>query len=134
MLLATVSSGGKWSCRHIWEVLMSPISPRNLRTTALLTSIYQLVSDNFHLCKLLCDRCTRWGTAHGLKLARKRICNPILAIDCAAASPKIQKLRTGYAKPYPTGHVRTHRRRQFSASPPPNEGRMNEPTAQCVCT
>lgn len=47
MLLPTVSSsGGKWRCccRQIWDMLMSPISPRNLRTTALLTSIYQLVS------------------------------------------------------------------------------------------
>jgi len=88
MLLPTVSSGGKWSCRHIWEMLISPISPRNLRTTALLTSIYQLVSSNFHLYNGFLNRLTRWGTAHGLKLARRRICNPTSAIDCAAASPK----------------------------------------------
>lgn len=48
MLLPTVSSasGGKWRCccRQLWDMLMSPISPRNLRTTALLTSIYQMVS------------------------------------------------------------------------------------------
>lgn len=50
MLLPTVSSsGGKWRCccRQLWDMLMSPISPRNLRTTALLTSIYQLVSSLF---------------------------------------------------------------------------------------
>ncbi|EDV39909.1 uncharacterized protein Dana_GF24229 [Drosophila ananassae] len=55
MLLPTVGSasgiGCKWKCccRRIWESLMSPISPRNLRTTALLTSIYQLL---ISLCAL----------------------------------------------------------------------------------
>ncbi|EDW68900.1 uncharacterized protein Fie [Drosophila virilis] len=43
MLLPKVKTGGIWSCRQLWDLLMSPISPRNLRTTALLTSIYQML-------------------------------------------------------------------------------------------
>ncbi|EDX15693.1 uncharacterized protein LOC6739614 [Drosophila simulans] len=49
MLLPTVSgqsaAGCKWKncCRRSWEMLMAPVSPKNLRTTALLTSIYQLL-------------------------------------------------------------------------------------------
>ncbi|KAH8366142.1 hypothetical protein KR093_009696 [Drosophila rubida] len=55
MLLPTVSTGGKWSCRRIWEMMMSPISPRNLRTTALLTSIYQmLIAHSILFVVLLC--------------------------------------------------------------------------------
>lgn len=55
MLLPTVSgqsaAGCKWKncCRRSWEMLMAPVSPKNLRTTALLTSIYQLVSSNIHV-------------------------------------------------------------------------------------
>ncbi|EDV96738.1 uncharacterized protein LOC6558572 [Drosophila grimshawi] len=57
MLLPKVRTGGKWSscCHHMWEMLMSPISPRNLRTTALLTSIYQLlIAHSILFVVLLC--------------------------------------------------------------------------------
>ncbi|EDW79533.2 uncharacterized protein Dwil_GK20530 [Drosophila willistoni] len=45
LLISTVRTmAGKWGCcRRTYEMLMAPITPRNLRTTALLTSIYQLL-------------------------------------------------------------------------------------------
>ncbi|KAH8379349.1 hypothetical protein KR009_004340 [Drosophila setifemur] len=49
MLLPTVGHasgvGCKWKCccQRVWEMLMTPLSPKNLRTTAMLTSIYQLL-------------------------------------------------------------------------------------------
>ncbi|XP_030386018.1 uncharacterized protein LOC115632881 [Scaptodrosophila lebanonensis] len=43
MLLPAANSASPNNWRRLWEMLMSPITPRNLRTTALLTSIYQLL-------------------------------------------------------------------------------------------
>ncbi|TDG53216.1 hypothetical protein AWZ03_000031 [Drosophila navojoa] len=55
MLLPTIRTGVKWSWRQTWDMLMSPVSPRNLRTTALLTSIYQLlIAHSILFVVLLC--------------------------------------------------------------------------------
>lgn len=129
MLLPTMRTGVKWSWRQTWDMLMSPVSPRNLRTTALLTSIYQLVSleinaNTLLLCLLSLSlfhsyimHLIMWGTAYGLP-ARRELRYPAVP-NVQLPMPLTQKLRTGYAKPYPTMRVCTHRRRQFDARPRP---------------
>ncbi|SPP84908.1 Hypothetical predicted protein [Drosophila guanche] len=53
MLLATGKLSG--CCRRFWDFLMAPLTPRNLRTTAMLTSIFQLlVSHCILFFMLLC--------------------------------------------------------------------------------
>ncbi|KAH8252095.1 uncharacterized protein Fie [Drosophila bipectinata] len=74
MLLPTVRSasgvGCKWKCccRRIWESLMSPISPKNLRTTALLTSIYQLLISHCALFLVLLGLAHAEQMCHVLEL------------------------------------------------------------------
>ncbi|KAH8303838.1 hypothetical protein KR018_011618 [Drosophila ironensis] len=74
MLLPTVATasgvGGKWKCccRRIWEMLMSPISPKNLRTTALLTSIYQLLISHCALFLVLLGLAHAEQMCHVLEL------------------------------------------------------------------
>ncbi|XP_023174034.1 uncharacterized protein LOC111601602 [Drosophila hydei] len=54
-MLPAIRTGVKWSCRQSWDMLMSPVTPRNLRTTALLTSIYQLlIAHSILFVVLLC--------------------------------------------------------------------------------
>lgn len=135
MLLPTVKTGGIWSCRQIWDMLMSPISPRNLRTTALLTSIYQMVSPYHHHIPLLCkqlqsERSINGGAAHGPP-ARRRIRNPA-ATNVQPPAPKYKNYaldmqsHTPLSTPEPIkgGNV---------AHAPTHKERMDEPTAQCVC-
>ncbi|EDW40547.1 GL25302 [Drosophila persimilis] len=105
MLLST----GKLQCccRRFWDFLMAPLTPKNLRTTAMLTSIFQLAG-------------------------RSAQVRTIRTIRGAAVKPHIQKLSLGYAKPYPTGHIGIPSKgEQIGNSTPAPRRMLDGPKAQC---
>lgn len=148
MLLPTVSgqsaAGCKWKncCRRSWEMLMAPVSPKNLRTTALLTGIYQLVSSNIYINSsgLYKIRSGEWISQAGRSaLARREIRESPSNPQCAAAAPNT-KITHWICKAIPHWARKEASKAAMERSPPPIPGEVqgrsegDAPAAQCVRT